>query len=321
MAHMIFLGAGASKAFGYPTTLDFYAKAKKVVGSSGLFRNFESFVATKGPAIKVDIEVALWELEDLERTLKSFAVDGSFKEWLFFRNNSLGSIASHRETIQEVSKIRTAINKLVYETYWGDSFQESNSAYKQLFKKFGEPLDIFTTNYDLCLEHFFWDDLELREKFSDGFSFDQVDVYWNRNEYEHRPYRLFKLHGSLNWKSGNDGKILRFNRKDVYDPSAHIMLYPGFKGKPETEPYKTIHEFLSEKLQTCEKCLVIGFSFRDENIKDIFRTSLTQNKGCEVLVWDPTKPTILFESTADVEYFEEPFSKELIPTVLEMLWK
>ena len=313
MANMLLLGAGASKPFGYPITLDFYAKARTSIVQFPLFQRFESFVSTRNLVNKVDIEVVLWELEDLEITLKSFIVDGSFKEWLFFQDGLLGNPNEHRSGVQEVSRIRTTINKLVYETYWGDSFEKSNSSYRKLFRLLGEPLDIFTTNYDLCLEHVFWDDHVLRDKMSDGFSFDQVDVFWSPTEYEHRPFRLFKLHGSLNWKTGNNGKILRLNRKDVYDPSAHTMLYPGFKGKPDNEPYKTMHEILSEKLQTCERCLVIGFSFRDEYLNNIFNSSLAKNKGCEVSICNPVRPTLPVEGNGQVSYIESPFSEDSIP--------
>lgn len=319
MANMVFLGAGASKAFSYPTTLDFYPKSKAVVGNINLFQQFEEYVRTKGLINKVDVEVILWELEELEKALKNFEVMSSFKEWLFFQKEFLGSSGQHRTSMTEVSTIRNAINKLVYETYWGDSFDASNSAYMQLFKMLGESLDIFTTNYDLCVEHVFWDEPLLKEKFTDGFTFDRIDVFWNASEYEHHPNRLFKLHGSLNWKNAGNGKILRFNRKDIYDPQAHAMLYPGFKGTPEIEPYKTIHENLAKKLTTCEKCLVIGFSFRDDYINSVFKTSLAQNKNCKVLIWDPQKPKIPFEKMMEVKYFEKQFSPDQIPAAYTLL--
>ncbi len=60
----------------------------------------------------------------------------------------------------EVSTIRNAINKLVYETYWGDSFDASNSAYMQLFKMLGESLDflrqimIYVLNMSFGTSHY-----------------------------------------------------------------------------------------------------------------------------------------------------------------------
>jgi hypothetical protein len=209
----------------------------------------------------------------------------------------------------------------VYETYWGESFENSNSCYRKLLGLLGEPLDIFTTNYDLCLEHVFWDDQILRDKMSDGFSFDQVDILWSAPEYKRHPFCVYKLHGSLNWRTGNNGKTLRINRQDIYDASAHVMLYPGYKGRPENEPYRTMHKIFREKLQACERCLVIGFSFRDEYINNIFNTALARNKACELSIWNPVKPTLTFETAKQVAYLEFPFSEDSIPSSLPELFR
>lgn len=74
---------------------------------------------------------------------------------------------------------------------------------------------------------------------------------------------------------------------------AHLLIYPGFKGNPEEDGNhldKYAHNALRQYLSESELALVIGFSFRDPHLTEIFRQALETNDSLEIFVWCPTWP-------------------------------
>ena len=80
------------------------------------------------------------------------------------------------------------------------------------------------------------------------------------------------------------------------------MIYPTISPKDgeEKEPYKTIREKFKEFMDIADICIVIGFSFRDEHINEIFSSFLQRNKKI-----------ISISNTADKNLFKNLLRKNI----------
>jgi len=67
-------------------------------------------------------------------------------------------------------------------------------------------------------------------------------------------------------------------------PTEHdSLLYFGYKGIPEQEPFLTLHNLLKSTLLQCEVLIAIGFRFADPYIYELFVMALHANKGLRVI--------------------------------------
>lgn len=95
---------------------------------------------------------------------------------------------------------------------------------------------------------------------------------------EKPPLYLTKLHGSVNWHEGADGKIeesggvtQRNNRRD-------IMIAPTEGAKDYSrKPFPRLMEYFEEEMKDINVLLVIGFSFRDKDVVDIIKERLAND--------------------------------------------
>ena len=166
------------------------------------------------------------------------------------------------------------------------------------------PVEVFTTNYDLLLEQALE---ELFVPFFDGFSgsrypfFDIHSV--ERNDLPPYWTRLWKLHGSVNWKVM--GKNVSRVTKDV--PGSPELIYPSKLKYDQSRkmPFLAMSDRLSGFLLRPHATLIIcGYSFGDEHINDTIINALKVNKSANVIalmfgsmVVDPKKG-ILFSPEA-----------------------
>lgn len=146
------------------------------------------------------------------------------------------------------------------------------------------PIELFTTNYDLLLEQ------ALEEQsvpFFDGFSgsrypfFDIHSV--RRNDLPVYWARLWKLHGSINWKM--DGRtVYRVSKEVAGSPE---LIYPSKLKYDQSRkmPFLAMSDRLTEFLLQPHAVLVVcGYSFNDEHINDTIINALKVNQSANVLV-------------------------------------
>lgn len=309
-----FIGAGASVPFNYPTTAGFL----KILNETDSISNQEFWAKcyknlysmTEDGIRQFDIELLLKELEEYENFLAELLDQDSLKKRNLFGENTYTNVKLSGKKQQEVlfegfckeqrgniRKLRVKIYHLIYETYAKDkeateSFKET---YKHLFNKFVKRCDIFTTNYDSCIENAFLRDKELKSKFTDGFQEIDGDFIFNDSFFQRQVsgtnynYRLFKLHGSVNWKRdpNNPNRIFRQNLFVPSELDYYLMIYPGTK-KIEGYPFKEMYEHFRKELTVSKYCVIIGFSFRDDYINEIFEDTLNEN-DIRYLIWNPDK--------------------------------
>jgi hypothetical protein len=300
----LFLGAGTSKPFGYPTTTDFIQISNEKFKGNSLYSEIISFFNKRGRE-DIDIELILWELDKLVEGIDIINEPETFKKWFFIDSNRSNynlwgnpnqPLRDALENIKGMAKqLKLDINRLVYDTYWKEPDPKINTVYEYLFKKLDQlggkrdsdkQINIFTTNYDLIIERYFEGK---RQIFSDGFApMNRRSYCWDLSHYGDKKFKLYKLHGSIDWKKfENDEKIYCIPAHDFTKHEDNVILYPGFKGEPEIEPFKTLHKAFADSLLSTRICIFIGFSFRDEYINEIISKAINQNPELLIHIWNP----------------------------------
>jgi hypothetical protein len=134
------------------------------------------------------------------------------------------------------------------------------------------PIEIFTTNYDLLIEQSLED---LQVPFFDGFVgahkpfFDPHSI-----EIETLPprwARLWKIHGSINWKSGIIDGNFRVWRSDI-EKGGQVVIHPSHLKYEQSRkmPYLAMMDRLRKFLGTPSSALIIvGYSFGDQHLNEL----------------------------------------------------
>ena len=133
------------------------------------------------------------------------------------------------------------------------------------------PIEIFTTNYDLLMEQAFED---FRVPYFDGFAGVRKPFFDLRAMEEDvlpsRWARLWKLHGSINWYQVEDKGVFRGTTKE--DGGSKRVIHPSHLKYQESRrmPYLAMMDRLRAFLKQPTATLILaGYSFRDEHINEV----------------------------------------------------
>lgn len=147
--------------------------------------------------------------------------------------------------------------------------------------------EIFTTNYDLCIENYCRiGDIECNNGEIPTGSKRQIvntskgngDLY--RKDYH--GFQIYKLHGSINWYKIKDRDIrdvIEWDRVprtrgdisfDHTNIEGELMIYPIQEKQIYKDPFSDMFIRLKKSLESNDYCFVVGYSFRDEEISGIF---------------------------------------------------
>lgn len=154
-----------------------------------------------------------------------------------------------------------------------------------------EPVEIFTTNYDLLIEQA----LEKREiPYFDGFVggnkpfFDRHSV--SNDELPPQWVRLWKIHGSMNWTSRKENGSIRIWRTDDIDGGSdeRAVIHPSHMKYDQSRkmPYLTLIDRLKEFLNRNRSVLfVVGYSFGDDHLNDVLMQALRRSPSSAVFAF------------------------------------
>lgn len=143
--------------------------------------------------------------------------------------------------------------------------------------------EIFTTNYDVLIEQA----LEsLRVPYFDGFVgssrpfFDQRAI--EDGEIPARWSRLWKLHGSINWRYNKTTKAVF--RSDNTDDGDELLIHPSHLKYDESRrmPYSVMIDRLRSFLRRLDRPVALflsGYSFGDDHINEAIVESLKANSS------------------------------------------
>lgn len=134
--------------------------------------------------------------------------------------------------------------------------------------------DIFTLNYDTVIEATLD---HLRYHYIDGFRgsrrgwFDP-SVYEEESAH-HALFRVYKLHGSINWIRESTGHVRRAIVSSAADVTDPIVVYPSEQKYLQTQfgVYESLITRFRDRMRivSVNNCLVtLGYSFNDEHINE-----------------------------------------------------
>jgi hypothetical protein len=307
---LFFIGAGGAVDFGFYDTGGFFKEVEKRIQKGeiitdelqkAIFKSIHEYLDVHNK--RVDIEQILFELYHFKNFLEDFGKEQNYKDWLFLEQGKVNlsqmdpDVLEFRKFLEKylkaLDKLEKAVNGLVHEFYSKEPDKKCKNVYRKLIKDVMQPVSIFTTNYDLCIEAAFSEDTT----FYDGFCENDGTLVWRPELFGSHKYnlRLYKLHGSVDWtwdESGDGGKIYRKVTDTSTDGTKKLLIYPGFKDTPHEEPLVFMHEKLREVLIQSQVCVVIGFAFRDEYINSIFKETLGKNKILKIINWNSSPEQI-----------------------------
>lgn len=198
---------------------------------------------------------------------------------------------------ENAKKLDVAICKAIYDiiTTIPESTDESHATFVNwMFQNQAtrtNPIELFTTNYDLLFESA----LEYKRlPYFDGFvgtvhpflipeCVEAENVKKDIGSYI--PYswiRLWKIHGSINWFLVTDKakkkRIIRSTRK--MDGTEELMIYPSKQKYDESRrlPFLVFQDRLRKFLSSGEVLLVVaGYSFSDDHLNELISQALRAN--------------------------------------------
>lgn len=146
------------------------------------------------------------------------------------------------------------------------------------------PVHLFTTNYDLLMEQALE---ESSAPYFDGFigarkAFFDLGAVEDEGLLPPRWTRLWKIHGSLNWRLENGKSVVRSDQKT--DEQGYL-IYPSHLKYDQSRkmPYLAMLDRLKAFLLAPSALLFIcGYSFADEHINDVICRSLETNPTAHV---------------------------------------
>ncbi|CAH0354241.1 SIR2 family protein [Aquabacterium sp. CECT 9606] len=134
--------------------------------------------------------------------------------------------------------------------------------------------DIFTLNYDTLIEATLD---KLRYQYVDGFRGSRLG-WFDPTIFEEAPtcmpnFRIYKLHGSINWLREKTGHVRRSVVSSAADITETVLVYPSEQKYLQTQfgVYETLFGKFRARLRApnVNNCLVtLGYSFNDEHINE-----------------------------------------------------
>ena len=292
---VLFLGAGASADIGFPTSKQFVENIGLDPYNQNLLNsNFGNRANLLNAAYKhiqiKDIEGVYNFLRAYENIPQIQLMSDRFKE----TQNRDGS-NSLRRYLNDISSLERTLNQILHRSYdYVPQAHEKKAVeiYAPLFEFllksniFGDlhELAIYTTNYDVVIEEMFKlsfirDNYDVidgfgREEKSDAMIYD--DLEFNRSGKNERPIiKLYKLHGSMNWAIRKNDNVLVKNIASAFvhdNYTSPIIAYPGDHNIKPRDEFKKLNAHFEQDLRQAERCIVIGFSFRDwDGINQLFK--------------------------------------------------
>lgn len=296
MSLLLFLGAGASAEFGVPL---FRMMAKKFP-KEGSYKKH----AQKIKEINLELKKVGFCC-DIENYIAYSKGRSKPKEHLLKMNPFISHFVSNCSCKRlgydsSAKKLTQDLEEYVYDnlyineyamlmrifSHYDKFFHHLRRRFRRNWKFKESGLDIFTTNYDNILEEyaeskgFSYFDGYLENP--DGLSYFSPELY-RKTLYQ---LRLYKLHGSVrlgtvqNIKT-KEKRIIHTPRRITIDEIYRInwkiierIMLLGYDKETSKDPYFELLGLLKEKLRKTDTVVVIGYSFGDVPILNVFRDVL-----------------------------------------------
>jgi len=300
-----FFGAGASAPFGIPTMKQLVADFEKYLEDEGSEEEKNLF-----SDIKNTLEKTLRRQVDLEDVftvidgIMNYGFDRIGLVSLYTLMKEFSRIPSPEVAENVCSTLRKKFEEFIREKCLipEGSYDNISTVYKDLFNQIEKTSGVggsqhprridfgwcstwtmFTTNYDICIE-FFWRE-SMRISLHTGFAEDPArhTQTLRSGALGVEALTLVKLHGSVNWMIEPDGTVIEeqsiparslVGRRYVRP----MMIYPIQQKELYVEPYISMFLQLNRELERKTNWVVIGYSFNDPIIREIFVKNTDKTK-------------------------------------------
>lgn len=309
---ILFLGAGASRAFEIPTTKEFITVFEEEIKNEDSMEDFYNKIKIKYTE-EFDLEILLTVLDDLRkdeinllRTISPYTTQLLLNNPKLLESENRKEIAGKlflrvKETIVKkcMAPVENLMEKIIktYDVFFNDlivSMRGIISSYQSGDKEASYPgnLKIFTTNYDTCIEAYL---NKRRIEFDKGLASRHGNQIFDINSYGNYDVRigLFKLHGSIDLFRTLDGNM-------IYHPPSvgkttmlgerigeEVMMYPvessGYTMSSQS-PFLDLFRIFRDMISRDNIWIIVGFSFRDKTIASIFNDVLRVRDREEIKV-------------------------------------
>ena len=290
------LGAGASKEAGLMTS-DEMTKAleQRLDRDWGVYKKLYNAVkagilygyALRGnPKTTVNIEEFVNVLTELSQC-KGHVIFPFIASWnmelMETAGKNFGQIREFRDDI-----IQVLVNE------WVNLQDPATAQYYTNLKKFaidiGTNLRVFSLNYDTCVEKACH-----RDNVFTGFLYQagRAGRIWNdramrSDDLSGEPLRLYKLHGSVDWRE-EEGLVISYESPNKCNDANKYQLIFGTTNKLRyADPYLVLLSEFRKFTADAKLIVCIGYDFQDEHINGILHTAFAKE----------VKPTLLMVSWA-----------------------
>lgn len=279
----IVLNAGTSARVGDSITKEFINEFLGTIEKNAeALEEIQKILREKREIVDVDVELLLEALHELNNRSK----------YVLPYLSKLNEELKGRE--YELESLEKELRRFIREK---TIVSEDKIGYLAPLKEFVDKyktLDIFSVNYDTCIEQFC---KKHNFTYTDGF-----ELYWNPNSFKNDyKIKLYKLHGSVTWYKTDEGDYIKVpiasEKEDEIElitgeKAKTLMVYP-MPGKFEeySTPQSEFIPILHKKLEEVKVCIVIGYRFRDAEIRTIFfeaaKKASQKNEGLIIFLISP----------------------------------
>lgn len=277
---LLFLGAGASAPMGIPTmrqfTKDFVELCEKPENREDIGYWLRDLRRVTGTGAW-DLEQLLALIRQAKNTDKDVAVGLLSKN--LFRGDSKNKqrFDDRAESIGYYFKeIERTLLEYIRTKCLNPKIERAKGIYSKILPISKKCiLEIFTTNYDPILENVC---TELKYDYSNGFYPDKrIGAFkWDEKRLGSEKINIYKIHGSVTWYRKNKS-VLKFPADISRAPGIDtLMLYPTELKEVLNPPFSHLHQRLEKILFESNLCIVIGHSFRDDYIRNLFLDRLEE---------------------------------------------
>lgn len=295
----VLLGAGASVEAGLPgavkLTADIVDYLETRVGTDdALVKLFEDTVSTLGStALSRGLQVSTVDVEMLFTTIEMLAMGDSSPLAPFIAEWNIPGVARHpldwAQTYAALGEaMLDALQHVLEPTKSPDYLQP-------LFSD--PPCRIATLNYDLCVE----DAASAAAiELGDGIEAWTGGFHWTWGQ---EPVHLLKLHGSINWQpvvttlggSARTGEPVFSHGPSLRGFGSPLLEIPGLvfgaQGKLRADgPFLAMLLEFSRWMESTDRLVVVGYSFRDKHINRVIVDWLEQPHRKTLDIIDPGVP-------------------------------
>ena len=215
---------------------------------------------------------------------------------------------NYTRIIDELASLRSIIRKILRASFVVDS--DTHNSITQMYNMIWSVIkgsgtnvfQVFTTNYDLVMETY---SKKAGFEIINGFKPDPYQSWTWANAWDQRsdlpPLYLAKMHGSIHWHRDADSRIVETESIADVNANNDIMIAPTEGAKDyNREPFSVLINRFREVIKKVDVLLVIGFSYRDDEIVNIIKEGL-QNEMILISISPDAVTSIRRVSNGDIQ--------------------